>query len=89
MATRNVPERHRPDPFQEDRPRKRAHPLFWLLVLLALFALGWSFYNHHAGESTPAPIRPAAPDMASPQAPVQNGRQAPTKPSANGRSGVA
>jgi len=53
MADRNAPDADRPAPLH-----KRAHPLFWLLILAALFALGWSFYNHHAGESMPAPISP-------------------------------
>ena len=61
MATRNEFDEHRPDDLPDDRPRKRSHPLFWLLILIALFALGWSFYNRHAGESMPAPTRPDAP----------------------------
>lgn len=47
-------ERDRPP---ED-PRKRPHPLFWLLVLAALLAFGWSFYNRHAGTATPALVNP-------------------------------
>jgi hypothetical protein len=47
-------DRHHPP---EDR-RKRAHPLFWLLVLAALLAFGWSFYNRHAGTVTPALVNP-------------------------------
>ena len=58
MATRNAIDPRRPDELPDGPPRKRAHPLFWLLILVALFALGWSFYNHHAGESMPAPISP-------------------------------
>jgi len=82
MPIRNARETHRPDELPDelpdDPPRKRAHPLFWLLILLALFALGWSFYNHHAGESMPAPIRPdvtpgtaprAQPQQTTPRAP--------------------
>jgi hypothetical protein len=61
MATRNAIDPRRPDELPDGPPRKRAHPLFWLLVLVALFALGWSFYNHHAGESIPAPVRPTVP----------------------------
>jgi hypothetical protein len=41
----------------EDRP-KRSHPLFWLLVLAALLAFGWSFYNQHASRQTPAMVTP-------------------------------
>lgn len=58
MATRNDRETHPRDELPDNRPRKGAHPLFWLLILVALFALGWSFYNHHAGESMPAPATP-------------------------------
>lgn len=60
MAMRNDIHPQPPDAPDAEPARKRAHPLFWLLVLLAVFALGWSFYNHHAGESTPAPVRPDA-----------------------------
>jgi hypothetical protein len=61
MAPRNEFDRYRQDGLPDDRPRKRSHPLFWLLILVALFALGWSFYNHHAGDSIPAPVLPAVP----------------------------
>ena len=54
MAIRNA---GTPPDAPPQRQRKGAHPLFWLLILLALLALGWSYYNHRAGESTPAPIR--------------------------------
>jgi hypothetical protein len=47
----------KPDRSPEDRP-KGAHPLFWLLVLAALLAFGWTFYNRHAGTATPALINP-------------------------------
>lgn len=60
MATRNDRETHPRDELPDNRPRKGAHPLFWLLILVALFALGWSFYNHHAGESMPAPATPTS-----------------------------
>lgn len=64
-----------PDPVRPGRdddpvngaPRKHAHPLVWLLVLAALLAFGWSFYNHRAGEATPAMNRPEA----TPSAPAQ------------------
>ncbi|WP_166207038.1 hypothetical protein [Cognatiluteimonas telluris] len=50
----------------DDRPTKRTHPLFWLLILLALFALGWAFYNHYAGHTAPMPL-PVPPAAASPR----------------------
>lgn len=46
-----------PDRSPEGR-RKGAHPLFWLLVLAALVAFGWSFYNRHAGTAAPALVSP-------------------------------
>jgi hypothetical protein len=51
----------------DERPPKRTHPLFWLLILLALFALGWAFYNHHASHTMPAPV-PIPPGAVSPHA---------------------
>jgi protein TonB len=69
MATRNEFDRNRRDRPPDEQPRKGSHPLFWLLVLIALFALGWSFYNRHAGESMPAPIRSGAPSNAPGAAP--------------------
>ena len=38
-------------------PDKTAHPLFWLLVLVALLAIGWSVYNRYASHATPAKVR--------------------------------
>lgn len=32
-------------PPPEDPPRKRASPLIWILILIALIAFGWYFYN--------------------------------------------
>lgn len=52
--------------FGEAGPRKRVHPLLWLLVLLALFALGWAFYNHHAGSTVPAPTAVTQPPQPAP-----------------------
>ena len=43
----------------EDTPRKSSFPLIWLLVLLALGAFGWTIYNRHASQTTPAPTLPA------------------------------
>ena len=41
-------------------PGKGAHPLFWLLILVALLAIGWSVYNEYASHATPAQVRPDA-----------------------------
>ena len=38
-------------PPPESLPRKSASPLLWLLVLVALLALGWYFYNQRAPET--------------------------------------
>jgi protein TonB len=46
-------------PPPESLPRKSASPLLWLLVLVALLALGWYFYNRRPIE-TVAPPTPAA-----------------------------
>ena len=46
-------------------PEKRAHPLFWLLVLVALLVIGWSVYDRYASHATPAKIRPDATTPAS------------------------
>jgi protein TonB len=46
-------------PPPESLPRKSASPLLWLLVLVALLALGWYFYNQRAPETvslTPAAV---------------------------------
>ena len=53
------------DRYSED-PRKRSHPLFWLLVLAALLAFGWSFYNEHASRETPAMVSPELAPNATP-----------------------
>ena len=37
-----------------DRPEKQAHPLFWMLVMAALLAMGWAIYNRTAEGATPA-----------------------------------
>ena len=44
------PTREQPDV----RPERRGHPLVWLLVLIALLAIGWSVYNRNAAHATPA-----------------------------------
>ena len=40
-------------PPPEDAPRKGASPLIWILVLIALIAFGWYFYNR---QSAPEPV---------------------------------
>ena len=65
------------DRYSED-PRKRSHPLFWLLVLAALLAFGWSFYNEHAGRETPAMVSPElAPNAAPARKDAANPAQTP------------
>ena len=49
-----------------DTPGKGAHPVFWLVVLAALLAFGWSFYNRQAGEATPTMVRTDAAALANP-----------------------
>ena len=51
-------------PPQESVPRKSASPLLWLLVIVALLALGWYFYNQRATE-TVVPPAPTAVDTGS------------------------
>ncbi len=48
-------------PPPEDQPRKSASPLIWILVLIALIAFGWYFYNRQsAHESITDLTAPAA-----------------------------
>ena len=60
------PDHHRPQEppasgrLASDAPRKSSFPLIWLLVLAALFAFGWTLYNRHASETSPAPTLPAS-----------------------------
>ena len=42
-------------PPPESLPRKSASPLLWLLVLIALLALGWYFYNQRPIETVEPP----------------------------------
>lgn len=54
---------HRADaplPPDESMPRKSVNPLVWLLVLLALLAAIWFFYNRSASNAT-VDLPPAAP----------------------------
>ena len=46
-------------PPPESLPRKSASPLLWLLVIIALLALGWYFYNRRPVETVQPPA-PAA-----------------------------
>ncbi|HVR81036.1 MAG TPA: TonB family protein [Luteimonas sp.] len=79
------------NPPPELPPRKSASPLLWMLVLIALLAFGWYFYNRRASElaSLPAPT-PAtdtgmaaqnqAPDTASVRRPEPARSAEPAKP---------
>ncbi len=62
MALRS---RHTTDEQPAVTPGKKAQPLFWLLVLVALLVIGWSVYNHYASHATSAKIRPDATTPAS------------------------
>lgn len=42
----------------DDTPRKASFPLIWVLVLIALGAFGWTLYNRHASQTSPAPTLP-------------------------------
>jgi periplasmic protein TonB len=44
----------------ENVPRKSSSPLIWILVLIALIALGWYFYNRHAATEPTADLTPPA-----------------------------
>jgi hypothetical protein len=48
---------HARDEAEPDPPRT-AHPLFWLLVLVAVLTIVWSLYNRYASGSTPALVQP-------------------------------
>ncbi len=43
-----------PPPPLETTERKGASPLIWILILIALIAIGWYFYNRQAGTTTDA-----------------------------------
>lgn len=43
-----------------DTSRKGVFPLVWLLVFAALIGFGWSLYNRHASQVSPAPTLPAS-----------------------------
>lgn len=70
-------------PPPESRPRKSANPLLWVLLLLAVLALGWYAYNTMvgAGDATPDVAAPAVDDTAADaetreSAPAANGEAA-------------
>lgn len=56
-------------PPQESLPRKSASPLLWLLVLVALLALGWYFYNRRGIETVPPLTTPAVGTTTAPVVP--------------------
>ena len=57
--------RHSTDEEPAVTPRKGAHPLFWLLVLVALLVIGWSVYNRYASHVAVAKMPPNATSHAS------------------------
>lgn len=61
-------ETSRPQPPTEPTTRKGVSPLVWILVLIALLAFGWYYYNQRGTEVPPAdPTAPAAVDIGSEQ----------------------
>lgn len=46
-------------------PERKSHPLFWLLVLVALMVIAWSLYNRYASHAAFAQLGPAATSPAS------------------------
>ena len=71
-------------PPPESVPRKSASPLLWVLVLVALLALGWYFYNKRPIE-TVVPPTPAAVD-ASPAPSNESPASTTTKPARKAES---
>ena len=65
----NPPPPLRPDdPPPADPPRKSASPLIWILLLIALIAFAWYFYNQRATVTAPAePATPPAAEIGSEQ----------------------
>jgi periplasmic protein TonB len=53
-----------PRPSGERTPRKGASPLIWILVLIALLAFGWYFYNQRGATSPPPMPADAVPPVA-------------------------
>ncbi|MDB6163232.1 MAG: hypothetical protein JWL98_664 [Xanthomonadaceae bacterium] len=52
--------RHRTSDPPPPQPTRKPHPLFWLLVLIAVLTLTWAAYNQYASETTPALVLPSA-----------------------------
>ena len=50
--------RHSTDEEPAVTPERKAHPLFWLLVLVALLVIGWSVYNRYASHAAVAKKMP-------------------------------
>ncbi len=48
------------DPPPDDPPRKGASPLIWILVLIALIAFAWYFYNRNRAPEPVTDLTPAA-----------------------------
>ena len=69
-----------------DAPRRSASPLIWILLLIALLAFGWYFYNQRSAVPPPAETLPApttdamtpGPDTSAEREPAQ--RTAAAKP---------
>ena len=72
-------------PPPESLPRKSASPLLWLLVLVALLALGWYFYNQRPIE-TVAPPTPAAVNTSPQPAPSSESAASTTPPAREAES---
>jgi hypothetical protein len=72
-------------PSSEPTPRN-SHPLFWLLVLVALLTIVWSIYNRWASETTPASVQPPA---TSSPAHRESSRAVDARPTRPGRSARA
>jgi len=47
-----------PPPVSDPPPRKSANPLIWILLLIALAAFGWYFYNQRGAVTPPADTTP-------------------------------
>lgn len=61
MATPDPTTRPSPPPPPTGPERKRATPLLWILLLLALLAFGWFIYSQRSGITTvPEPAPPPA-----------------------------
>ncbi len=48
------------NPPPPEPPRKGSSPLIWILVLIALIAFAWYFYNRQAGSGATADLTPPA-----------------------------